>query len=348
MKKFTVISTFSGVGGSSLGYKLAGFDVRLANEFINIAAENYRLNFPNTPVIQLDIRKLTGKRLLRLAGIHDNDELDLLDGSPPCSSFSMNGSREEYWGKEKRYSETVQRTDDLIGEQIRLIGEIRPRAIVLENVKGLTLGIAKPILTGYVNQIKELGYDVSVKLMKAQFFECATTRERMFIIGIRKDLGVKASHPNPVSTPIPIAQALADVVNTKEAVAEVRKVLMGKDGNTHFGQVASRLKTGTSANKIHPKGSWFNVRRQSMSKPLATITTKPGELIHPLESRCFTVAELSACSSFPKWFKFIGTYHQQAERIGRAVPPNLMKNIGLHVKKLLELSLKRELDTVLV
>ena len=137
--QYKAISLFSGCGGSSLGYKLAGFKVLLANEFIDIAADTYQANFSDTIVLRDDIRKLTGKIILDKVNLKVG-ELDLLDGSPPCQSFSTAGKREEKWGKVVKYSETMQRTDDLLFEYARILKEIQPKTFVCENVKGLVLG----------------------------------------------------------------------------------------------------------------------------------------------------------------------------------------------------------------
>ena len=99
-KKFTVISTFAGGGGSSTGYRLAGGDVLLINEFVEEAIETYKANFPDTKVLVDDIKKYKAQDFLDMAGIKKG-ELDILDGSPPCSAFSVAGKREKGWDKEK-------------------------------------------------------------------------------------------------------------------------------------------------------------------------------------------------------------------------------------------------------
>ena len=107
---FTAISTFSGCGGSCLGLELAGFEIRAASEFVEAARDTYRLNHDNVPISASDIRDINGKHLLALAGL---EEVDLLEGSPPCASFSTSGNREAGWGNVSNYSDTAQRSDDL-------------------------------------------------------------------------------------------------------------------------------------------------------------------------------------------------------------------------------------------
>lgn len=117
---FNVCSTFSGCGGSSLGYKMAGFKVLWASEFIPAAQDTYRANHHGTNLDTKDIRKVKPEDILAVINMKPG-ELDLFDGSPPCASFSTAGKREAGWGKVKKYSDGAQRTDDLFFEFTRLI-----------------------------------------------------------------------------------------------------------------------------------------------------------------------------------------------------------------------------------
>ena len=329
----TVVSTFSGVGGSSMGYKLAGADVLASLEFIETARECYRLNFPNTPIIEKDIRNVSGKEILDLIGLKKG-ELDILDGSPPCASFSVAGKGMKNLGKIRPYSSTKQRVDDLFNEQIRLIGEIKPKACVIENVKGMTMGIAKEVLSNYVLKLQKLGYDVNVEVLDSRYFETATSRQRVFVIGIRKDLKKKASHPKPFSKQTTFSEAVKNIkIDKKE-----RQKLLTHLNNPKLQRYAyiRQCKQGETCQKYDPKGNYFTTRRAHMHRPMPTATTHFLDILHPLEHRPLTINELKACSSFPTNFKIIGTYTQQYERIGRAVPPNLMKHIAKHIIQILE------------
>ena len=329
----TVVSTFSGVGGSSMGYKLAGADVLASLEFIETARECYRLNFPNTPIIEKDIRNVSGKEILDLIGLKKG-ELDILDGSPPCASFSVAGKGMRNLGKIRPYSSTKQRVDDLFDEQIRLIGEIKPKACVIENVKGMTMGIAKEVLSNYVLKLQKLGYDVNVEVLDSRYFETATSRQRVFVIGIRKDLKKKASHPKPFSKQTTFSEAVKNIkIDKKE-----RQKLLTHLNNPKLQRYAyiRQCKQGETCQKYDPKGNYFTTRRAHMHRPMPTATTHFLDILHPLEHRPLTINELKACSSFPTNFKIIGTYTQQYERIGRAVPPNLMKHIAKHIIQILE------------
>lgn len=323
-----VVSTFSGVGGSSLGYKLAGCDVIASLEFIEEARICYRLNFPGTPIIEKDIRDVTGKEILDLIGLKKG-ELDILDGSPPCASFSISGKREKLWGKVKSYSSVKQRVDDLFDEQIRLISEIKPKVIVLENVKGMTFGLPKELLTNYLIKLQKIGYNLNVEVLNAQYYETATSRERLIIIGIRKDLNKIPSHPKPFCKPITFNEATKNIKVTQIEKDELK--VTGKRVLYYLNYV----KQGEKCCKYNKNSSYFSHRRASMTKPCPTITTSI-DIYHPLENRTLSISELKAISSFPEDFKILGTYAQQYERIGRAVPPNLMKHIALHIVKILE------------
>src|SRR5262245_54298515 len=159
----TVISTFAGCGGSSTGYRLAGFRVLAANEFIGLAADSYAANYPTTPVDRRDVRLVRGAELLEVAAVKRGD-LDILERSPPCASCSTAGKRARYWGRTVKYSSTRQRVDDLFGEYLRLVDEIRPRVVVAENVAGLVKGTGKGVFKRILAALAALDYVVEARL----------------------------------------------------------------------------------------------------------------------------------------------------------------------------------------
>lgn len=360
---FNAVSTFFGCGGSSLGYKLAGFKVLWANEFIPIAAETYRLNHPGTIVDEQDIRQVQPGAILDAIGLSVG-QLDLLDGSPPCASFSTAGKREAGWGKVKKYSETQQRTDDLFFEFIRLLEGLQPRVFVAENVKGLVIGTAK----GYFKQIHggltQAGYRVSCRVLDAQYFGVPQHRERAIFIGVRNDLQVPPSHPKPQTQPVPLRQVLPWIVkqqhpatasgfgkgywqDTESGVSPC----LGTGPSTGNGRSApsvclaetdiSRYAIGREWDK-RPVGKTAIGYMQGFvkahpGKPCNAVTASGGNIstasvCHPYEKRKFTIAELKRICSFPDDFQLIGTYAQQWERLGRAVPPLMMQAIAAHVR----------------
>ena len=137
---FKAISLFAGAGGSSLGYRLSGFRMLWASEFIDAARDVYNANkAPYTIVDGRDIRDVDPSEVVEKIDMKPG-EVDLLDGSPPCSSFSAIGKKYKGWGKSKKYSDRAQRTDDLFFEYVRFVRAIQPKVFVAENVAGLVKG----------------------------------------------------------------------------------------------------------------------------------------------------------------------------------------------------------------
>lgn len=341
---FNVISTFAGTGGSSTGYRLAGGYVLAMNEFIKEARDCYAENYPYTIIMPEDIRKLTGKEILERVGL-DVGELDVLDGSPPCASFSMSGKREEHWGKEKKYSETKQRTDDLFFEFARILEEIQPRAFVGENVQGLTVGKAaamlgdgQPDLFGesedtIIGTLQNCGYRVAAKVINAKDYGVPQNRPRLIMIGVRKDLEISPTHP-PVLTPRPytLIEALTDLEQSEE---DIQEAVIGKQYQVY--KWLEQMEPGQAGSDVHPNGSYFNLKRLAWDEPVGTVCQSHGSPgiacshMHPDEMRKLSIPELKRVSSFPDDFVLTGTFQQRWERIGRAVPPLMMKAIAEHV-----------------
>jgi len=186
--KGSVFSCFACGGGSTMGYKLAGFDVIGCNEIDPKMIETYRVN--NKP------------RFLFLEGIQafknrqnipkELFNLDILDGSPPCSSFSMAGNREKDWGKEKKFREgqADQILDTLFFDFIDLAKRLQPKVVVVENVKGLMMGEAKSYVRRIYTAFNDAGYVLRVRpyLLDSSTMGVPQRRERVFFIAIRKDL----------------------------------------------------------------------------------------------------------------------------------------------------------------
>lgn len=153
---FKVVSTFSGCGGSCLGFEMEGYEIVYANEFIPAARDTYKLNHPGVFVDNRDIRKVSAADILMHIGMN-RGELDVLEGSPPCASFSMSGKRDKHWGQVKKYSETAQRTDDLFYEYARILEGLYPKVFVAENVAGLARGKAKGYFKDILAELKSKG-----------------------------------------------------------------------------------------------------------------------------------------------------------------------------------------------
>lgn len=177
--------TFVCGGGSTMGYKLAGFDHIGGVEIDPKVADVYRTNHNPKHLFVQDIREFNKREDLP-AELYD---LDLLDGSPPCSSFSMAGNREKDWGKKKQFREgqEYQRLDDLVFEYVKTIGKLKPKVALLENVKGLIQGNAKVYAKSMKTAFESHGYRVQVFLLNAASMGVPQKRERVFFIGLRND-----------------------------------------------------------------------------------------------------------------------------------------------------------------
>lgn len=182
----TVFSCFSCGGGSTMGYKLAGYDVVGNCEIDEAINKLYISNHHPKYNYRMDIRKF--KMLDNLPDELYN--LDILDGSPPCSTFSIAGDREKSWGKTKvfREGQTAQTLDDLFFEFLDVAKRLKPKVIVAENVKGIIQGNAKGYVNEILKQLDTIGYKAQIFLLNAAFMGVPQRRERVFIIARRKDL----------------------------------------------------------------------------------------------------------------------------------------------------------------
>lgn len=357
---YQAVSTFSGCGGSSLGYKMAGFRVLWANEFIPAAQDTYRANHHGTILDTRDIRTVQPADILEAIGMQAG-ELDLFDGSPPCASFSTAGKREAGWGKVKAYSDTKQRTDDLFFEYTRLVKGVQPKVFVAENVSGLVKGTAKGYFLEILAALKECGYTVSAKLLDAQWLGVPQMRQRVIFVGVRNDLtakyGVKPVHPKPLPYRYSVRDALPWIVKICDKGAiyidsnTPHRTIMQSDANrpdtAQFSATGwveaeadiSRYAIGNEWNRLNPgeKGKYLNFIKPIVDEPCPTITqaggsTSTAAVVHPTEKRKFSIAELRRICAFPDDFIFTGTYSQQWERMGRAVPPVMMMHIAQTIR----------------
>ncbi len=433
---YTVASLFAGAGGSSLGYRLAGFRVLYANEFIREAADVYDANrAPYTRVDRRDIRTVTPDEIrAELVAAYAEmmpaggsrvpfGELDVLDGSPPCRSFSTAGRRAKVWGKVKQYSGDVsQRDDDLFMEYARILRGLRPRVFVAENVTGLIKGVSKGYFKEIVRALSDAGYVVAVRVLDASKLGVPQARQRVFIVGVRADiaeLGVAPAFPTPLPYAYSVRDAIGELLATGErpvigtrrpndrrtspsldapshtvtaghnayfvegatgfdghagrsvdepmgSVTAKRAVRIGlgrgksrsldepaptvlQHGNLYTRSELSlireqnRMEHGAplspSVGREYDKLSQGDVSRKyvslvrtGMARPSHTITaiggTDAAGVAHPTERRKFTIAELRRVCAFPDDFILSGSYAQQWERLGRAVPPIMMFHLA--------------------
>ena len=350
--KFNVISTFAGGGGSSTGYRLAGGKILCVNEFVEEAQNTYRENYPDTPILPGDIKELSGKDFLDVVGLKEG-ELDILDGSPPCSAFSVagklshstDGEHSDGWGQTKNYSDgkMVENIEDLFFEFLRVADDIRPKVIVAENVKGLTIGEAKQYFNKINNTFEDIGYDVVAKVLDSRYFGVSQTRTRVIFIGLRNDITEKAGlnfmtinsvFPEQSVDVIPLKDALVGLEYDAEEVDYLTKKFLNtaywKDTGSNMEIDPPKVLTGMD---YHPKGHHFNLKRVSQYAPAPTLTAMGSNdttagAFHWAEPRKLTIGELKRIQSLPDDFKLTGKWNQKSERIGRMVPPLMMKAIA--------------------
>lgn len=309
---FAVATTFAGGGGSSLGYRMAGFRVAYANEVVPEARTAYRANAaPWTELDPRDVREVKGVEVLdvveRVTGSRD---LALLDGSPPCTSFSTSGKRQDGWGKVTRHTDgTHQVSDDLFYEYNRLVGEIRPQVFVAENVAGLVRGVSVGYFQRIMEQLRGHGYTVDARMLDGQWLGVPQARKRLIIIGVRDDLaaaGLTPAYPRP----------LQYRYSVRDALPWIRE--QGDNGG--FGKGAMRPATRPSPTF----GASPNTGNGRF--PPSKVIDDQGV------TRTLTLEELRRLCSFPDDFALPGTFAEGWARLGNAVPPVMAKAIGVSVR----------------
>jgi len=296
-----VVSTFSGCGGSSTGYKMAGAEVLGAVEWEGNAVACYRENHPNTTIFHTDICKLTAEEVMNTLGIA-RGELDLLDGSPPCQGFSTSGRRV---------------LDDprnaLFQQQMRLVREIQPKCVVLENVAGMIRGKMKKVAFEVIESLESLGYHVNAGLARATWFGVAQLRPRVFFVGSRErrpDLP-EATHRHFVSAGRALAGVIPDPITPPVTAPSVRLFLKharpGENGMKVFRRLGLKRDTEFNRILIDPR------------KPSPTIP-KINMIMH-WERRYLAPNEALVLTGFPEDYKLVGKYRQQIARVGNSVCP---------------------------
>jgi len=311
---YKVVSTFSGAGGSCLGYRLSGYEVIYANEIDPKAHPIYKDNH-TTYLDKRAIRQIKPKDILNQTGLKCG-ELDLLDGSPPCTVFSMAGSREKKWNKTVEHCGTRQRIDDLFFEYLRLVEGLKPKVFLAENVKGLIMGKSKGYFKLIYKKMQELGYNVKAKLINSLYCEVPQKRERVIFIGVRKDLKIKPVFPKPLPYYYNFHEATKQPSQNKNDTKKFKTI----NKKLQVYDSWKKTKPGDDFSKAHPKKYYFSNRKISKYKPLPTILTQP-RLYHYKEPRTLNLFEYKRAQTFPDDFIFNSTFDESIMRIGNSVPP---------------------------
>lgn len=309
----TVISTFAGCGGSSLGYSMAGFRELLAVEWDDNAVETFKLNFPGVPVYHGDIAKLSVEECLEMTGLTPG-QLDVFDGSPPCQGFSTAG---------KRVLDDPR--NQLFREYVRLLRGLKPKVFVMENVSGMVKGKMKLVFVEILKELKASGYKVSARLMNAMYFHVPQSRERMIFIGVREDLDTEPSHPKAESKPITASEAIENVANKT----------FNRPLATTATAIWNHIKPGQ--NGTHYRANYYmNSVKLDPGKPAPTIpkiVSGTGGHMHWTEPRTMTMEEIRRFGSFPDPYRQVGKFDEQYARIGNSVPPLFMRAIARHIRR---------------
>ena len=309
-----VFSCFSCGGGSSLGYKLAGFDVIGNNEIDEKINNMYVKNHRPKYNFSCDIRDLNNMNL--------PDELynlDILDGSPPCSVFSMAGKREKTWGIEKMFREgqKKQRLDDLFLHFIAFAEKVKPKVIVAENVKGLLFKKAR----GYVNEIlkafDKAGYDVQIFLLNSAKMGVPQTRERTFFIARRKDLKLSEVHFDFKEAPIKYKEFKDKNFKPLDKSTQTYKYWCLRKSKDSSLKDAIFRETG--------KCKRFNEKYVKDDKVCGSIISK-GDFLRFDVPGTISDKDIITIQTFPQDYDFCGQPVQYV--CGMSVPPIMMKKIA--------------------
>lgn len=323
--KYTVVELFAGAGGLALGMEKAGLQCVMLNEINRHACATLRHNRPNWNVIEGDVTALNFSDF--------KGKVDVVAGGFPCQAFS-------YAGKQLGF-------DDVRGtmfyEFARAVKEIQPLICVGENVRGLLSHDGGRTLQGMVSVLDELGYEVlPPRLHKTIFHRVPQKRERLLVVGLRKDAALKFEWPKPYQ----------EIYTLRDALKKGR--LFNQDVPISPGQAYPKRKREIMAmippagywrdlpleiQKEYMKGSFFlsggktgMARRISWEEPCLTLTCAPAqkqtERCHPEETRPFTVREYARIQTFPDDWIFQGSMTAQYAQIGNAVPVNFAEEIG--------------------
>lgn len=318
-----VFSTFACGGGSSIGYKLAGYDVIGANDIDPEMKWHYETNLHPKLYYLCPIKDLITMDLPD--GLF---HLDILDGSPPCSTFSTSGNREKDWGVEKHFREgqAKQVLDDLFFDFIALAKRLQPKVVIAENVTGIIKGNAKYYAKQITEKLTEAGYRVQVFQINAANCGVAQSRERIFFIGLRNDIDLPSLALNPKQPIVTVWDAISDIQDLTDD--EIRDT---KPNNTDL-KYWPKTKPGRYYGDAHLKGSFFSHYRLSKDKPANTLPANHRVITHPEVCRTMTFRE------FKRLFSFPDDYIAKTDNLGKylcgmSVPPLMMFEVAKAVKE---------------
>lgn len=308
----TVVSTFAGAGGSTLGYSMAGYKELMAVEWEDHAASCYKRNFPHVNLFHGDIAKVDPRSLGLAPG-----ELDVFDGSPPCQGFSRSGKRD-----------INDPRNQLFREFVRLLDAWQPKVFVMENVAAMAQGNTRPLFLEILKTLRRSGYRVTARILDASLLGVPQKRKRMIFIGVREDLNIDPPFPKPQSRIFTVRDAIFDIpeaelgsnIPISPTVEAITKVMpQGKN-------MANLM------NDAGLKGYGFGLVRLRQDAPSNTLIKKISNsrgYLHPTKNRFISSREASRIQSFPDEYDWGNSnYTKIMARLGNSVPPLMMRAIA--------------------
>ncbi|MFZ5565894.1 MAG: DNA cytosine methyltransferase [Pseudomonadota bacterium] len=342
--KLVCLSLFSGCGGLDIGIEQAGFRVAVASDADATCAETYKLNYPNVPYIVGRIGEVKTSQLLAAGGLKKG-EVDLLIGGPPCPAFSK--SRFYRTDKPRALDDPV--AAETVGGYLRVLKDVRPRAFLLENVKGLAYGVHKEALDHIITTAEKLGYTVNWQVVNAADYGAPQIRERCLVVG---SLEGEVPMPKPThSKELPAGGrgklwvTAGDVLNdldTEENASHEGHFAGGQHHELLRGVPPGENYLFYTPERGHPSPVfkwrsryWSFLLKLSPDLPSWTIQARRSNNMGPFHwrSRILRIEEIKRLQTFPDTFVLAGNVEKQWRQIGNAVPPILAKEFGKAIYK---------------
>lgn len=335
MKKYTFIDVFSGCGGLSHGLELAGMKCLLGIDFNKDAIETFKLNHKDAQSYCGDVKDLSEKKIRELTG---GANIDFVVGGPPCQGFSTVGK-----------GESEDPRNFLFLEFLRIVREVKPKGILIENVTGLLAEKNKKVLAHIFLMFEQLGYELDARVLSADEYGVAEKRRRTIIVGTKKDFCFtfpSPSHGARASKPLKSVKDALDSISKNAshndpALAEIKNPLE-KERLQHIPEGCG-IRYKQDEEKYLPKKLRYNIewdklaegrfrqtklQRLAWNKQSFTILTSRTMYYHPSECRYLTPREAASIQSFPSSFKFYGSATSVFKQVGNAVPVELGRAIG--------------------
>lgn len=345
---YKAIDLFSGAGGLHIGFEKAGYDIKLCIDNDNLVERTHKRNFPYIPMINRDIRTISASEIKTYL---DDGSVDIIIGGPPCQGFSTIGKRVSS-DPEKRFKQDPR--NELVLTYAKLIRELRPKFIVMENVKGILTLQGGAYLQNVLKQLHDAGYEVQYKLINMADYGVPEIRERVIILGNRVGLPVEfpaPDHSDKEDDGLPMWKNCWDVIKDLEGLGDVPEInhvaLKHTPKNIERYKLipeGGRLPEDALPPELYRKNFGNTFKRLSRTRPALTMV--PGNdafPIHPTLNRSLTVREAARIQTFPDSMIFEGNRRQQGHQVGNAVPPvfseKLAKFILQQIEKAKELGL---------